>query len=132
MKTKYLVISMMFILSVALMGCGSASKASLESYMNDNPKAKTDIEKTISGMNDEEMTTDIEFEKNTIIITETLNTEYSDKIVKKMEEAFKEMPESSFTESIEQVENLSGIEGIKIKLVLKNGNGEPILEREYS
>ena len=41
------------------------------------------------------------------------------------------VPSESFDEAISQLEEASGIEGVTVKLVLKNGNGEKILESEY-
>lgn len=130
MKGKYLIISVLFIVSLTLTGC-KGDKSDLEGYMNNNPTAKTNIEQTVSGMSTEDMETNISFEGNTVVVTETLNTTYSDRMAKKMKEMLEEMPEDSFSGAIRDLEKTSGISGVNLKIVLKNGDGTDITERSY-
>lgn len=121
---------MLFVVALAITGCGS-SYTDLEGYIKENPSARQSIDQTAEALSDDTMTTRIGFEKNTVVITETLGTAYSDNIVAKMKKSKDIVPSESFDEAISQLEEASGIEGVTVKLVLNNGNGEKILESEY-
>ena len=131
MKTKYLLISILFIISIAITGCKDEEQMTLEKYMEENPTVKDQVEKTVEGLSNEDTETSVAFNDNTIVVTAKLSTIYSEKMIKKMEKAFNEMPQDSFEDALTQLEESSGISGIELKLILQNGDGVNVTERSY-
>lgn len=120
---------MMIMTTIAFAGCGSSEPKTLEEYLASNDEARQEVEDAVKAQNGDEMTVDVAYDKNNVIITSTLKQTYDEDTLEAVSEAFKANSEDltkTVKESIAQIEESTGITGVSMDVIIKNGDGKEI------
>lgn len=134
-KTILVMVSTLIIVSSSLVSCGGDGDTTLEGYVEKNPDVQERIEKSLSSMGTDEMTVEVSFDGNEIVLVGKLDTAYSNDIRKAIEKSMDKNDaefDKAFKGAIEQIEGYSKIPGITIKLVMLDGNDEVVWSKDYA
>lgn len=118
----------------AFAGCGEVEPKTLEEYVSDSPSAREEIENTVNALGNDDVTMAVDFERNNILVTGTMQTTYAEDLLDIIEnecaDRGKEI-EGQATELITQLEEVTGSDDVTIEVVMNNGDGKEIWRRSY-
>lgn len=126
---------MMILTTVAFTGCGSEELKTLEDYLANNEEARQEVEKAVKEQSGDDMTVDVAYDGNNVIITSTLKTTYDEETLDAVSKAFDEAGDEfakTIKESISQIEESTGITGVTMDVIIKNGDGKEIWKDHYT
>lgn len=137
MKKKITIIMtavMMIATAIAFAGCGESEPKTLEDYLANNEAARQQVEEAIKAQSGEDMNVDVSYKGNNITMTCTLATTYEEGMIDDVSKAFQDQEDtmkSTIQKSIQQIEESTGITGVSIDLIIKNGDGTEIWKGQY-
>ena len=126
---------MMLAATVAFAGCGASEPKTLQDYMTDNEEARQEVEKAIDAKGSDIMDVDVAYEGNNIIINATLKETYPEdtlEAVSKTMESVAVESESTMRSVIAQIEESSGVSGVSMDVMIKNGDGKQLFSKHYT
>ena len=126
---------MMLTTAVAFSGCGETEPKTLEQYLADNESARQEVEDAVKAESGDDMTVDVAYEGNNIIVTSTLKTTYDEETLDAVSEAFEGLGEdlgNNIKTSISQIEEDTGITGVSMDVIIKNGDGKEIWKEHFT
>ena len=126
---------MMIMTTVAFTGCGSSEPKTLEDYLANNEEARQEVEDAVKEQSGDDMAVDVQYEGNNVIITSTLKTTYDADTLKAVSDAFDGMGnelDNTIKESIAQIEETTGITGVTMDMIVKNGDGKEIWSKHFT
>ncbi len=133
-KILSLVMSLVLMLTTAfcLSACGGGTKT-LESYINDNPSVKKQIEG--ASQSDSTMEMSIDIKENDLIYTYKYKQVFEADVVKQMNKQFETYAsnfETTFSNIAKSLEEKTKISGITVYIVYQNGDGSEIFKQSYT
>ena len=133
-KILSLVMSLVLMLTTAfcLSACGGGTKT-LESYINDNPSVKKQIEG--ASQSDSTMEMSIDIKENDLIYTYKYKQVFEADVVKQMNKQFETYAsnfETTFSNIAKSLEEETKISGITVYIVYQNGEGSEIFKQSYT
>ncbi|MCI9049493.1 MAG: DUF4854 domain-containing protein [Coprobacillus sp.] len=133
-KILSLVMSLVLMLTTAfcLSACGGGTKT-LESYINDNPSVKKQIEG--ASQSDSTMEMSIDIKENDLIYTYKYKQVFEADVVKQMNKQFETYAsnfETTFSNIAKSLEEETKISGITVYIVYQNGDGSEIFKQSYT
>jgi len=133
-KILSLVMSLVLMLTTAfcLSACGGGTKT-LESYINDNPSVKKQIEG--ASQSDSTMEMSIDIKENDLIYTYKYKSVFEADVVKQMNKQFETYAsnfETTFSNIAKSLEEETKISGITVYIVYQNGDGSEIFKQSYT
>lgn len=134
MQSRLLVVILAILLIFVLAACSNRLPTSVGEFIDTNQGVKDHMVSKLSSLDNANMTTQIEYYNNTIVIRGTANATYSQELVKKMREGFDKSElanEDLFRNEIAEIEDASGLHGVSIIISINNADGTNIWEKEY-
>lgn len=137
-RYRYAILLTAALLIIMIMtgGCGG-KPVTLEDYAADHPDEVKGIEEKIAMMQTDMMIPSVEYEGNTAVMVLTLTETFEDEdMIEVLAEAFEEgmkeekVGETMASDTLEISEKL-GIDGIKARVELRNGDGSVIWTETY-
>ena len=133
-KILSIVMSLVLMLTTAfcLSACGGGTKT-LESYINDNPSVKKQIEG--ASQSDSTMEMSIDIKENDLIYTYKYKQVFEADVVKQMNKQFETYAsnfETTFSNIAKSLEEETKISGITVYIVYQNGDGSEIFKQSYT
>ena len=133
-KILSLVMSLVLMLTTAfcLSACGGGTKT-LESYINDNPSVKKQIEG--ASQSDSTMEMSIDIKENDLIYTYKYKQVFEADVVKQMNKQFETYAsnfETTFSNIAKSLEEKTKISGITVYIVYQKGYGSEIFKQSYT
>ena len=129
-----LALAMVAASAVAFAGCGVAEPKTLEDYLADNEEAQKQIDESLADLQSEDMTLDVAYEGNKIIITCPLKTTYEGDVAGAVRDAYVAAEpdlKASMESSIREIQESTGIDGITVDLIVSNGDGSELWRGSY-
>ena len=133
--TAILAAMMMLATAVAFTGCGESEPKTLEEYLANDEAARQEVEEAVKEQSGDEMTVDVAYEGNNVIITSTLKETYDENTLDAVKKAFEGMGDDldrNIKESISQIEESTGITGVTMDVIIKNGDGKEIWKNHFT
>jgi|GEM_PF-5565639 len=133
--TAILAAMMMLATAVAFTGCGESEPKTLEEYLANDEAARQEVEEAVKEQSGDEMTVDVAYEGNNVIITSTLKETYDENTLDAVKKAFEGMGDDldrNIKESISQIEESTGITGVTMDVIIKNGDGKEIWKNHFA
>lgn len=125
-KKITMILSLSFIMTILLAGCGAPS--TLEEYINSNEEAKN----TVDSMASDQM--NVEVTGNTLTYTYTYNQTFTGETLEAVKEELEnamESQSSTFENIGKTLEQESGIEDITVRVVYANEDGTEIYSEDF-
>lgn len=125
-KKITMILSLSFIMTILLAGCGAPS--TLEEYINSNEEAKN----TVDSMASDQM--NVEVTGNTLTYTYTYNQTFTGETLEAVKEELENAMESqasTFENIGKTLEQESGIEDITVRVVYANEDGTEIYSEDF-
>lgn len=129
-----LALAMVAASAVAFAGCGVAEPKTLEDYLADNEEAQKQIDESLAGMQSEEMSVNVAYEGNKIIITCPLKTTYEGDVANAVRDAYDAAEpdmKASMESSIREIQESTGLSGITIDVIVNNSDGSELWRSSY-
>ena len=135
-RTFLVFVSVLVIIASAftLAGCGGDGQT-ISDYISKHPEIQEQINKSLASMESEDMSLDVQYDKNTVIIQGNLKQTYDEDMKKALRESIEDgegVSGKAFEDTIAQIEQYSQIPGVEIKLVINNGDGSALWEKTYN
>ena len=119
---------------ISLTGCGEGPKT-LEDYVSDSPSTGQAIEKSLSGLKNDDMNYQVTYDQNRIIITCSMKSTYKKTVLKRMKKTYARYTKKHLTEpmtdAVRDIEQQTGLTGVSIQVIVNNGNGKEIWSGIY-
>lgn len=126
MKKILTILSLSFIMTIVLVGCGAPS--TLEEFINSNEDAKN----TVESMTNDQMSVEVSGNTLTYLYTynQTFTGETLDALKEELENAM-ESQESTFENIADTLEKESGIDEVTVQVIYANEDGTEIYKEEF-
>lgn len=122
----------------AMSSCGKKEEekpANLEEYVSQSEEAAEELDEIGESMTNEILDGEVDVKDNSIVMTLKLKETYKSKDFSKISDQFADQMENYkdlFTDTIDSIENESGIKGAEIQVIVLNGDGEEIFSDTYT
>lgn len=126
MKKILTILSLSFIMTIVLVGCGAPS--TLEEFINSNEDAKN----TVESMTNDQMSVEVSGNTLTYLYTynQTFTGETLDALKEELENAM-ESQKSTFENIADTLEKESGIDEVTVQVIYANEDGTEIYKEEF-
>ena len=124
---------MLLLTSVFMTGCETDPKT-LEDYLADSPETRQQIRDAVAVVENKDMTADVSYEANKIIVKCKFKTKYKGKVLEKMSKSYRKSTRKMaepVQDAIEWIEAETGFSGVTVDVIVKNGNGKRIVKETY-
>ncbi len=119
----------------AFAGCGEMEPKTLEEYVNSDPSAKEGIDNAVRALEDDDMTVEVAYDRNTIVVTGTMKTTYADDLIESVRVKCQETGEQiepQAAEMITELEEVIGSDDVGMEVIINNGDGTEIWRNSYT
>jgi len=136
MKEKILVLTIiatMGVISASLTGCDRQG-LDLEGIFEKNSVVKEKIDKSVASMENEDMDISVDFNGNDILITGALKKTYTDAEKEELKQRLGDEDSElgkAFLKATDQIREVSELPGVSSKIIITNGDGGTLWEKEY-
>ena len=128
-----LITALMLLTAVFMTGCETDPKT-LEDYLADSPETRQQIRDAVAVVENKDMTADVSYEANKIIVKCKFKTKYKGKVLEKMSKSYRKSTRKMaepVQDAIEWIEAETGFSGVTVDVIVKNGNGKRIVKETY-
>lgn len=117
-----------------LCGCGKPPAEDLEAYAKEHPEVKKQLEESAAMLGGDDMDVEIAFSGNDINATGTLTQTYEEETLESLVstlDSYDGVIEGAAEEMIAKLEKDSEFTGIRLRIVVLNGDGSEVWKRDY-
>jgi len=119
----------------SLAGCGQQQPSTLEDYLANDEEARQEIKEAMTIKTEDDKDVDLIYDGNNITITCTEKETYDEELLDGIRLAYdaqREDLEDTVRDTIDQIESSTGIDGVSVDIIVKNGDGTEIWKNHYT